>query len=260
MNLCILSPHRDDAAFSCGIALRLASEAALPIRVLNIFTRSDYAPFVQAEDVEAVSALRLAEDQDMLAKLEPSVTLRDLHWADAPVRRGYAPGRTLDPPTDAAVFEGEVDAVAADLFPLLAKDACVLIPLANQHVDHKVARAAAERCVPPERLAYYEDLPYFARLTPNGRSAALQTLVPPSAQATVLVHAEGHAVKRELASSYPSQVGGATVMEMATYAKRRAEQTETMLSGSNQTMGAEMIFAGLDARDVLNALGAKTVS
>ncbi len=258
MTLAILSPHRDDAAFSCGIALHLACEAALPVSILNIFTQSDYAPYAQLEGVVPVSALRHAEDWEMLGKLPAPVELRDLAWPDAPVRRGIAPEETLDPSLDRSRFNDEVVNIANQLQGLVKEKTCVLVPLANQHLDHKVARAAAERCVPPERLAYYEDLPYFARLTPEARAVALRTFVPPSTQATMLAHPYGSALKRELASAYVSQIDDATNHEIVLYASKRGRQTGAAPSHSNALAGAEVIYAGPEARDVLASLGAKT--
>ena len=142
------------------------------------------------------------------------------------------------------------------LRPVLAGADCVLVPLANQHLDHKVARAAAERCVAPERLVYYEDLPYFAQLSPGVRQSTLREFVPPSTQVLMLVHPDGSGLKRELAACYPSQITFETLGVMAEYAKERMEQTGIALPVSNLDAGAEVVFAGSLAQAILKSFGA----
>ena len=86
-SLVILSPHRDDAAFSTGTLLQVAAAAHLPVTILNIFTISAYAPFAEPGlSPEAVTALRLAEDRAVIRHLSAATSLRDLSLLDAPLR------------------------------------------------------------------------------------------------------------------------------------------------------------------------------
>ncbi len=54
--LTVLSPHRDDAAFSLFICLaKWSMFPSLKVKVLNFFTESAYAPYSSASDAISVS-------------------------------------------------------------------------------------------------------------------------------------------------------------------------------------------------------------
>ena len=68
----VLSPHRDDAAFSLGLAVDSWLAAGHSVSVLNFFTQSAYAPYSDVETLHAndrvsfVSAVRRREDVAIL--------------------------------------------------------------------------------------------------------------------------------------------------------------------------------------------------
>ena len=98
----ILSPHRDDAAFSCGLLLSRCAELGVPVRIVNVFTRSAYAPYLAggagADEVETVSAARLAEDRALVERMGAGCRMDDVGLTDAPVRVGLRVDRVMAEP------------------------------------------------------------------------------------------------------------------------------------------------------------------
>ncbi len=172
-----LSPHPDDAALSCGGTIyQLAKSDQRPI-VITLFggDRSSDAPLSDfARDLQArwqltddAPAARRDEDRAALDRL--AAFLIQLPFADCIYR--------VDPITrqpvydsEAAIFGSIRDAEITDrvteairskiaTIQTSGSTAKILVPLtAGQHVDHLIARAAAERLNQP--LIYYEDFPY----------------------------------------------------------------------------------------------------
>jgi LmbE family N-acetylglucosaminyl deacetylase len=172
-----LSPHPDDAALSCGGSIILMAQRAERPIVVTLFSgdRSDAMPLSDfARDLHArwqlsdhAPAERRAEDQAALDRLH--ATLLSLPFADAVYR--------LDPVTQQHLYDSEAaifgsirettiidqvaDALRSAITPIENAGEAVQLfaPLAaGQHVDHMIARAAAERLTWP--LVYYEDFPY----------------------------------------------------------------------------------------------------
>jgi LmbE family N-acetylglucosaminyl deacetylase len=178
-----LSPHPDDAALSCGgtiYSMALNDQRPIVITLfggdrpsdapLSDFVRSLHARW-QLNDDDA-PALRRAEDRAGLDRLHAFVIF--LPFADAVYR--------IDPATKRHLYDSEetifgsiqeadiTDRVAAALRSKIAtikssgSTVQVFVPLtAGQHVDHQIAREAAERL--NENLIYYEDFPYAEDIT-----------------------------------------------------------------------------------------------
>jgi len=172
-----VSPHPDDAALSCGGTIyQLAQNDQRPI-VITLFggDRSAAAPLSEFtrglharwQLTDAAPATRREEDRAALDRL--AAFLMQLPFADCIYR--------VDPIThqplydsEAAIFgsirEAEItDRVAEALRSKIAaiqssgSTVKIFVPLtAGQHVDHLIARAAAERLDQP--VIYYEDFPY----------------------------------------------------------------------------------------------------
>ncbi len=82
----VLSPHRDDAAFSLCLALSRWPELNVPVTVVNFFTISGYAPHSASTEIADVSSLREREDQEALASIHPAIHVESLDLLDAPLR------------------------------------------------------------------------------------------------------------------------------------------------------------------------------
>ncbi len=168
-----LSPHLDDAVFSCGGRIALEVRQGIGVWVVTVFAGSpdgplsDYAralhEFWGLAGADAPAARR-EEDRAALALLGA----RPVHW-DFPdcIYRRAPDGRFLYPDYG-ALWE----AIAAEDAPLreelarrigaLPLSAQLFVPLgAGRHVDHRLVRQAAEATGRP--LVYYEDYPYAGK-------------------------------------------------------------------------------------------------
>lgn len=209
----IVSPHRDDAAFSCGIAIRALARHT-QVTIANFFTISRYAPLSNIQP-ELISDLRRQEDI-AFAKLS-GASLHDLNLIDAPERLaiGVTQISTLREFGEADFacinrIRGHIVQFGADL---------VIAPLAlGDHIDHRIAQAAARR-VGIAAMAFYEDLPYAARLpddAPLKRADTLNMALTP----LEISAGDGYQWKQNCVRCYPSQVGNETVLEISEYSKR----------------------------------------
>jgi LmbE family N-acetylglucosaminyl deacetylase len=222
----VVSPHRDDAAFSLGLSLGAWLAAGHAVEVVNCFTRSDYAPFSDAASLHEndrmtyVTAVRGREDQAWKRTYGAAarrLTITDLNLKDAPRRLRISSDEVCGVAIDAA--DKAMGKIAKALAGL-AFDA-LLLPLAiGDHVDHRIARDAALR-VRARAWALYEDLPYAARPGAAeeivGRVAAIDAGL---AEAVVGVTPDAVACKRRMARCYDSQIDDAVCGQIAGFSER----------------------------------------
>jgi LmbE family N-acetylglucosaminyl deacetylase len=175
LKVLILSPHRDDAAFSLSIAITEWLTSRHTVTILNVFTRSRYAPFSDAgfvhenDELSYVSAMRLREDehflrritQDLPKGLKNNLHMVDLNLKDAPIRLRIP----LEDLTDTVVNQADpsIDKVRKALTKQSeagAMDALVLPAALGNHIDHLTVREAAMSFIAAVPSAFYEDLPY----------------------------------------------------------------------------------------------------
>lgn len=168
-----LSPHLDDAVFSCGGRIALQVRAGMTVWVVTACTGSPEGPlsdFAQAlheywglAETDAPAARR-EEDRAALAHLGAVAVhwdFRDCIYRRAPDGRAlYTSYEALWGPIaeeDGGMLEELTRRIAE-----LSSSATLCVPLgAGQHVDHRLVRQAAERTGRP--LVYYEDYPYAGR-------------------------------------------------------------------------------------------------
>jgi LmbE family N-acetylglucosaminyl deacetylase len=164
LNILVLSPHRNDAAFSLALSLAAWRKAGHAVTLLNAVTRSIDAPFSDADSLHEndrlsyVSAMRKREDEAFL-RLIPGITLIDANIKDAPLRRHCAPEDVYTlpfDPNDSAAFK-----IGKHLTRHLTQPNPVFaLPLAlGGHIDHRIAREAAATLAADLPCAFYEDLP-----------------------------------------------------------------------------------------------------
>lgn len=197
MNL-FLSPHYDDAIYSCGGTISSLTAAGEPVTVLTIcagMPPSDtLSPFAQqlhqrwgaadAAAVQAMVTLRRTEDEAALG-----IVAADGAYFDVPdciYRQDKAGQRWLYADEQAlfgTLHRGEEELIAeigrklADYVAQLAhrSDVNVFAPLAiGNHVDHQLVRRAAEYGLGAETLTYYQDYPYVLnreQIVPYERAA-----------------------------------------------------------------------------------------
>ncbi len=205
-----LSPHLDDAAFSCGGLLALLAEFGWDTCMATAFTATvmpatGFALACQLDkglsaEVDYM-ALRRAEDREAAAILGVS-DLRHLDFPEAP-HRGYesAPALFGAQREDDQVWRPlaeQVSALVDELHPAL-----VLAPQGlGGHVDHRQLIRAVLEVLPAERVAWWRDTPYAIR----DPVALPDPALPPLPEARVTL---GAALGRKIAAAcaYRSQVG-----------------------------------------------------
>ena len=206
-----LSPHLDDAAFSCGGLLHLLARQGWRVVVATLFTRSmpdpqGFALACQldkglAPDVDYM-ALRRGEDAAAMAALgvEPPI-----HAAlpEAP-HRGYHSARALfDPPLDADPIAPDLGSEVAALIDA-HRPALILAPQAvGGHVDHvQLVRVLSDVSGP---VLWWRDFPYLAR------SATPPEPFKPRFRAMaghlVSLDSQAQAAKEAACLAYASQIG-----------------------------------------------------
>lgn len=236
MNFAILSPHRDDAAFSCGLFMLGALRANCAVTFINVMTISDYAPFLTEvpDQVALITATRRQEDEafaERLAQLAESqaptgsLRMESLDWPEAPLRLKIETERVLLSPLSESELAGQAAELAAAL-DLSGYDA-VFAPLGlGNHVDHDVVRQAALVAVSPDRLALYEDLPYALNFSEEQRieacAAILRTTGLTGVQAWDFYLRLGEKVRRTVAECYRSQISPALMDGMEHYTAQRS--------------------------------------
>jgi LmbE family N-acetylglucosaminyl deacetylase len=205
-----LSPHLDDAAFSCGGLLALLTDAGWTVCMATAFTRTvlpaqGFALACQLDkglspEVDYM-ALRRAEDRDAAAIL--GVSPRHLDLLEAP-HRGYEAAPALFGPVRE---EDEVWRPLATLVAALVDELRPDLVLAPQglggHVDHRQTIRAVLHIMPAGRVLWYRDTPYAIR----DRGAAPDPALPPLPPATMTLPPAQLDRKVAASCAYRSQVG-----------------------------------------------------
>ena len=237
-DILILSPHRDDSAFSLSIAIIKWLTARHTVTILNVFTRSRYAPYSDAafvhenDELSYVSAMRLREDEHFLRRvtetlpkgLKNHLHMIDLNLKDAPIRLRIPLEELSDTPvnpTDPSIEK--IRKALTRQSEAGAMEALVLPAALGKHIDHLTVREAAMPFTSTIPSAFFEDLPY-ATTHPSAatdleslREAAEQCHEPLS---PVLYKIESAVErKRKLIVGYASQIddeAGTLISEFAT--------------------------------------------
>jgi LmbE family N-acetylglucosaminyl deacetylase len=172
-----LSPHLDDAVYSCGGLIFQQAQRSEGVLILTICagepTGEDLSPFAlelhaRWEEIESPIQLRRQEDSEACAIL--GAAYKHLEIPDCVYRKGengadlYPDLTSLVGPLASEEME-LVEAVAAQIFDFFPTNARLYSPACfGGHVDHRLTRWAAESLGVP--LHYYHDLPYAGRDLP----------------------------------------------------------------------------------------------
>ena len=205
-----LSPHLDDAAFSCGGTLAALAADGWEVAVATLFTASVEAPagFALACQTDKglpadadYMAVRRAEDAEACRRL--AVRPVWLPFREAP-HRGYGSAAALFGPlrSDDAVH---LD-LAQALEPLLAerRPDLLLAPQAiGGHVDHVQTVRALHLLRPAGPVLWWQDFPYLARRAthPARPFEGAMTALPDEARAIRVER------KRHACAAYATQLG-----------------------------------------------------
>lgn len=175
-----LSPHLDDAALSCGGQIAAATRAGVPVEIVTIFAGDEPGPgepnasplvekIYDLWQLQAGEVMATRRREDLAACRE--LAAEALHWElqEAIHRRDSSRGEALYPTLEClfgAVAPQEEELVASlarrlAALPGIGKGTSVVAPLGvGGHVDHRIARRAAERAFGAD-LLYYEEFPYI---------------------------------------------------------------------------------------------------
>ena len=238
MQVAVLSPHRDDAAFSCGLTLSKLLQAGSTLIIVNVCTISRYAPYftLSSGDItQRVTELRRKEDADFVESLyrrtgadNGQVEFVDLEWQDVPLRWQMEDERALAP---TSLPPDEIRQLR-DAFRGLPQCDLVLAPMAlGGHIDHRLVQQAACEAYSTSSLVFYEDLPYACRM-PEAERGSFELpfdLVP--SELWLPEHGSAGGSKLEYALCYPSQIAFHVAAEMESYAADHGGR-ERFLAGS----------------------------
>lgn len=210
----VLSPHSDDAGFSCAGLLSDAARRQLPCLIQTVFSRSSYDPANPQADADQITALRMREDEVFVAWLGGACQISWEGFEEAFMRKpGFAEilsGQYDD--GDQALMPPVLQAVMAKM----ADHVTLLAPVGiGNHVDHLLVRDAALALSRHAGVALflYEDLPYAARLAPDQVAAYLAPMGEAlgfKSSPYVFSTPNIQSAKQAGAACYPSQMQGDT--------------------------------------------------
>ncbi len=196
-----LSPHLDDAAFSCGGTLARLVQLGWAVTICTVFTRSILGPKGFALACQTDKGLPPEVDYMALRRTEDAAACDALgaeplwlDWPEAP-HRGYGDAAAL---FGAPLHDDPAHGLAAALADLKAD--LVLAPQAiGGHVDHVLLVHAVLQAARP--AMWWTDFPYAMR------SATAQPFEDSMAQLSVCaVHGDARA-RLAACASYRTQLG-----------------------------------------------------
>lgn len=232
MKIAVISPHRDDAAFSLGLSIDRWLAAKAEVHVLNCFSQSAHAPYSDVDSLHAndrvsfVSATRKREDLAWNKLTGGKLHITDLDLLDAPLRLACSVGEVAAleiRPGDRAVAR-----VAGAIAKLARRGFVLALPLAiGGHIDHRVTRQAGLQAFEeaPFPLCFYEDLPYAARPgeAETSEISALSTglgTAPGFAEGIPGDMAAQVARKRRIVDCYDTQIDSEVAGQIAAFCER----------------------------------------
>ncbi|WP_188311830.1 PIG-L deacetylase family protein [Salinarimonas soli] len=244
-----LSPHLDDAAFSCGGTLAALSDTGWRVVIATMFTASvpDPGGFALACQLDKglgpevdYMALRRAEDARAAAILGAEALW--LPFPEAPHRGYHSAPALFAPPLAADRVEEALAPAFRELFDGLAPDLILAPQAVGGHVDHVAAVRALRRVDPPAPVLWWRDYPYVARAAtppePFGEAfAALDEIVVPLGPDALTRRCRASLA---YASQIGFQFGGA---ESAASAFARSGAAETFRSASGRAVLGGLVTA-----------------
>jgi LmbE family N-acetylglucosaminyl deacetylase len=218
--LTLLSPHRDDAAFSLSICLLQWRRVPVRLTILNFFTESAYAPHAVPVSGSSISTVRAREDRHAVRAIDPRIRVESAGLIDAPLRLGIEAGRVCDPKARAYDNSHDLRTVRAVIRGHVVRGLAIAPLGLGNHVDHLLVHQAATDVIPGKRLAFYEDLPY-ATWTPDRelieRVSECETRTRVRLKPAILRAPHAAWRKRGVAVRYKSQIIPCEAAQIASY-------------------------------------------
>lgn len=207
-----ISPHLDDAAFSCGGTLATLAQSGWRVVIATVFAASVQDPrgFALACQLDKglaadVDYMALRRDEDAAAATRLGAEPEWLPFAEAP-HRGYGSAAALfGPPQER---DDIVSSVADALSALLARHRpdLVLAPQAvGGHVDHVLTVHALDAAGPAVSVLWWSDFPYAARAMKPPRPFGARREAAP--EVAFQLGDEALRRRRDACLAYESQLG-----------------------------------------------------
>lgn len=217
-----ISPHDDDVPFSLGAAV-LDGRFGSGI-VVTVFSRSNCTIDDRDDDVARVTELRKKENEEFFCSLEVSLELHYLDRLDAPLRLGIRDERVFDAVSPAS-DEEEAECLCVALRQMLQWAGVLFAPLGlGGHVDHVlVHKAACTFTRDGWATAFYEDLPYAARMEPADIERIVkdtQSKIGQPLRALNIRSCSDASRKRRALCAYKSQIDQRMIDEILSYGQR----------------------------------------
>lgn len=169
-----LSPHLDDAVYSCGGIIWEQLQKGIQVEVWSIFTadppKNSLSPFADSLHQrwsEQHNPMLTRREEDINALNLLGCSWRHLNFPDCIYRRDQLTDEPVIKTVDdlfSVSYKVELDlvqAISANLKIFLDQKSHLVVPLGvGRHIDHRVTRLSAEKLGVP--LTYYPDFPYAA--------------------------------------------------------------------------------------------------
>ncbi|MBI9049441.1 MAG: PIG-L family deacetylase [Anaerolineaceae bacterium] len=174
-----LSPHLDDAVYSCGGLIHQQVQQGIDVEIWTVFAgqfdAANLTPFAKdihqrwgtglesitlrkAEDQEACTLLGVNTSyfdfQDVIYRFKPETSQAEIIENDD-LFREYHPG-------DNALMESITQVVRQAALRMQQIQLCIPLGLGN-HIDHQIVRRSAEALIDSYPILYYADFPYVIR-------------------------------------------------------------------------------------------------
>jgi len=215
MDIIYLSPHLDDASFSCGGLIWDQVQAGLNVEVWTIFAGypppGEFSLYAQVHhkiwELTAEEAIDSRRNEDVAAMNILQVKFRYFDFPDAIYRKHPKTGEPLYTSREelfGGVHIGD-HALLRQLTIMLADslhdESVLLSPLSvGNHVDHQLVRMVSEML--PIQPLYYPEFPYTQEFF-----AVIPDLVPANyRQGSAVVSTQGLAAWQNSAAAYTSQI------------------------------------------------------
>lgn len=172
MNICIVSPHLDDALLSCGILMQRRIAMGDTVIIANIFHEGTNAANRRIEEVNAMKPI--GATPYFLGELD-APDRNPVYWDSRKLFFGHfdeVPESYID----------HIERLLRDFFDTHKIDIAYFPLAAGNHIDHRIAYAVGRR-IQDMPVRFYEDRPYIlwpgvlqGRMNQIGSDAALPSI------------------------------------------------------------------------------------
>jgi LmbE family N-acetylglucosaminyl deacetylase len=167
-DIIFLSPHFDDVAFSCGGLIRKIKNICNRIIIVNVFTKSIWAPYMEItqKSEDLVSKIRYNEDLSYCNSL--NIENIRLGFIDSSLR-GYDDVTELLAEVNNDYIYFSVKYAILDILKSLCVHYVFCPSGIGNHIDHVIVFEAIKEFENIEKI-FYEDMPYACSFTSDQNS------------------------------------------------------------------------------------------